>query len=488
MRTLDAADILLYTYIQVIIFIAEYRYRHHSEHFRPYLLFTHDSDSFSDMARRFFVSSNKNLIFQAEKSENEDDVVFGEINSIDTPQSAKSRKSARSIRSTTSPSARSVKSSKSVASAHIDAVNDGDQIGSVQVDDEDRTGVENVDGFDGVVENSDILIINHGDDNADNNSSDDIEAGSGSVDYDDSFLRNKSANSNESEGKRNASANNNEAVVEGNEAVTESLNNETNDAIEVEQGVEAIESIVEWDQASHDPGEDETLPSLPASAASRISVRSIEKAEAASFTTSPRSGKETSPPLSARSQLQSAKSHRSNRSASARSQTGSLINQPTSTSQTPLQGSASSQVSRHTMNETHGSATSRKSAVNSAKSGKMSAHSLPGSARSRGSNAEGSAKSRTTVITNENATENAEEGGDLIGNEDVTVPSDEINAEADAETENKNDIENYENLEPDIELENTTDASANDIETPEEVTLLSLANFHCVANRNMPAP
>lgn len=417
-----------------------------------------------------------------------------------------------STRSTTSTSARSVKSSRSVASAHAGAATDNGQIEIVQLDD-GNTGDENFEGNDGVVENSDILIINHDDDNADNNSSNEIDAGSGSVDYDESFLRNKSANSVNSVEKRNDSANHStEPVAEENEEAMGSLNNETNDAIDVEQGVEALESIVALDQAPLDPYEEETFniedtnpPSLPGSAVSRISARSAEKAVPASSTISPRSGRESAeewnPPLSARSQLQSAKSRRSIRSASARSQTGSSNNQPISTSQTPLQGSASSQVSRHTMNEPVGSATSRISA-NSAKSGKISARSLQGSGRSHKSNTEGSAKSQTTVIANENATEtgNAEEGGDEIGNDDGTVdgngiedagdtlPSDEMNAEADAETENINNVENDENLEPEKGSENAIEASADDIGTTKEVTLSSLASYSCVANFNMPTP
>lgn len=467
------------------------------------------------MARTLFVRSNQSLFFQAEKSENEDDVVFGEIQSIDTPQSAKSRKSARSTRSTTSTSARSVKSSRPVASAHADAVTDNGQIEIVQLND-GNTGDEIFKGNDGdgVVENSDILIINHDDDNADNNSSDEIEAGSGSVDYDDSFLRNKSASSVNSVEKRNDSANHStsEPVAEENEEVIGALNNETNDAMEVEQGVEAMESIVDLDQAPLNPYEEETFniedtnpPSLPGSAVSRISARSAEKAAPASSTTSPRSDRESAeennPPQSARSQLQSAQSHRSSRSASARSQTGSSTNQPISTSQAPLQGSATSQVSRHTMNEPVVSATSRKS-TNSAKSGKLSGRSLQGSGRSYKSETEGSAKSQSTVITNENATEtgNAEEGGDEIGNDDGNVDgheiedageiltSDEMSAEADAETENNNNVEEDENIEPENGSENAIEASADDIETTKEVTLFSSASFSCVANFNMPTP
>lgn len=395
-----------------------------------------------------------------------------------------------------------------MASAHVDSGNDGDQIGIVQLDDEifsNITGDENFEGNenDGMVENSDILIINHDDYNAENNSSDEIEAGSGPVDYDDSFLRNKSANSDKSVEIRNASANHNESDVGENENAIET------GAVEVEQGVEAIESYVELNQTLKDPGQEETFniddtnpPSLPGSAVSRISVRSAERDDPVSSTTTPRSCRETSSPQSTRSQLQSAKSHRSNRSASAQSQTGSSKNQPVSTSQTPLQGSARSQMSRHSMNETVGSATSRKSAVSSAKSREMSAPSMSGSARSRRSSAEGSVKSRTTVITNENATDiaNAEEGGNDIGiydgtvdvndigDADDTVPSDEINAEVDAESENKNDMENDEYHEPDIEFENTIEASADDNETTKEVTHISFANFYCVANRNMSTP
>lgn len=344
-------------------------------------------------------------------------------------------------------------------------------------------GVEENHG-DEVVENSDILIINHDDENAENISLDDMDGGSGTVDYDDSFLRNESAKSIIPVNERNGSANNDESVVEENG--DEMMNDEAGDLIE--QGEEAVESVDEVDGAPKEPDEEEAIniedispPSVPGSAVSRISIRSAEQGLPGSATVTPRSFKgsaQGSPPQTARS----------HRSTSTRSRNVSASNQPISASKTPRQDSASSQVSRHTITDIVGSATSRKS-------GRFSA---PGSASSHKSNAGRSAISQTTVVSDQNVaeagdateegTENGEGAEDVneIGKADETIPNDETTAEVDPDTnDNNNDLqENEENTEQNIDEENTNEAEAalaDVTESTKEVNLSSFANLYCVA-------
>lgn len=407
-------------------------------------------------------------------------------------------------------------------STQVDTNND-DTIETEELHDEnsDDRKVEESQGDD-EVENSDILIINHDEENAENISLDEIEAGSETVDYDDSFVRSESAKSLIPMEQRNGSANNNESVLKENGEVIETTQDETNDLFELEQGVEATESVDEVDQVTNNLGDEKTAniedmrpSSMHGSAASRISLRSAEKVMSGSSTPTSNHFMHNAENGSPRSQSQSAKSHRSNRST--RSETGSASGQPFVESQTLRQGSASSQVSRKTVNETPGSAISRQSLKSakmtapptprgershksnasesaisrkSAKSEAMSVPPTPESARSHKSNASESAVSQSTVISNANLAEAGEAEADANKIEDVgeTVTTDEITAEADAEIENNFDQLNDKNGETTKDVENTieTDApTADDVETTKEVNLSSLTKLYCVAKYNI---
>lgn len=425
------------------------------------------------------------MIFQTEPSETDDDVVFGVLQSIDTPLSAKSRslKSASSAKS--SQSVKSAKSRKSVSSAQAENVELIDDSNLADEHVEENLGDE--------VENGDILIINHDDENAENISLDDTDGGSGTVDYDDSFQRNESAKSIIPLEERNGSANNNELEVEENGKALESMNEETGDL--VEQGEEAVESVDEVDGAPNDPDEEEVIniedispPSVPGSAVSRMSLRSAEQGIPGTATVTPRSSKGSAQG----SAPQTARSHRSNYSTSARSRNVSASNQPISALKTPRQGSATSQVSHHTITDTVGSAASRKS-------GRMSAPPTPRSASSHKSNAGGSAKSQTTVVSNENVAETGDaaeeeteyadgtEDANESGEADGTMPIDVTTTEVDPDIENNNNNdrqENEENIEEINDEENTNEADAalaDVIESNKEVNLSSFANLYCVA-------
>lgn len=329
----------------------------------------------------------------------------------------------------------------------------------------------------GVVENSDILIINHDEENDENISYDDIDADSDAIDYNNSIW-NKSATAISIVGveERIGSANKDESVLDDNDDLNKFVNGEPVDAIELKPGTEATESADEVDQEAIELGAEEcinigniTESTMHGSAVSRISLRS---ANSASVT--PKSAEDGIPPHSVRSQSQS---YGNSHTASASSQHDSVNDRSISASQTQRQTSVGSQMSRYSITEPVGNAISRKTA----KSVEMSAPLTPGSARSRKSNVSGSARSETSRTSNVTFAETGLAEGDdneIDRNGYVNVIEDEIEDAAEtmqtdvmsAET----DAQNNDNLENNDDIENKIAADAtsdDDIETAEKVNL-----------------
>lgn len=391
----------------------------------------------------------------------------------------RSTTSAKSLRSTTSAkSIRSEKSSRSITSAHVDATNDDDEIEIVELRDENTGNLENDEQVkenenDGDVGKSDILIINH--DDVKNILIDEINAGSDAIEDDENLVLNGSAKSVNGTEERNGSANNNndeEDVEEENgiEDIENSNEDIVNDAMELEQGVEATETVEDVEQVAYVPTEQEIVniddmspPSMHGSAMSRISLRSGEKSMPGSTHVTPRGV--TSQTQTARSQLQSGKSQQSIRPASARSQTGNANIQqslPNSATPTPRHGSASSQLSRHTVDEAVGSAISRKSV----KSENMTAPPTPPSTHSHRSN---SARSTKSAISQSAVVSNAEAEDAAVADE--TVLNDEIETDATAEAEYR---------EPN-NVDNEADVASTDVIN--EVNHSSFANLYSCCDK-----
>lgn len=344
--------------------------------------------------------------------------------------------------------------------ATTDETDDGDRIATVNSTSEDTMPAEqNAVEFngDGALENSDILIINHDDENKENISLEDADA--------ESDINGTELNDlNDQE-----TANPAESFADNNADDIQSANDETKDTIDSERGVD----VNEYGDTGIDLADKETVniedispPSMHGSAVSRISVHSAQIEMLNSTPVTPNSGKKGTPPPDVRS-------------ASAYSQIDDQSMRPISSEQTPRQASGDSRMSRRSINGTVGSANGRKSAG----SVRISAPPTPRSTHDNKSITSGNAKSRPETglaLAPQEADVDFSENSKVYQTADAAGSNDEMGIEKSAEDNDNPPEKNSNDFESDVLPEAQL---ADDTKTAEEVNLFSLANFYCVAKR-----